>query len=362
MRKRLPEGLVLKISDFDAESKLSLPPYAIEKDFHVFDAIRVITSAPKSDLFRLVFCGGTCISKAYGVLDRMSEDVDFKIVPTKKGAALGGNPLRTALSKYVKSLGAALEQTGFGDGSVTRTSMDANNYSRLDIEFESAFDKPESLRPHLLVEMNYTKLAKEPEMRGVGLLLDTLVSGTYSSPLNVECVSLDEAVAEKLVSFPRRLALQLSSHEEDPSVALREESGWDKSLVRHLYDVHRIVSHKPDLANGGNSMGLLIDTVITKDAMDFRGKHPEFLENPLGELAKAVQFAKGSRELAAQYEAFVKDMVYASPSVVPSFDQALGIFDMTLRAFLSSSHTYGKHFQQVRPARKIRLRQSKSEK
>ncbi|MDL2356269.1 MAG: nucleotidyl transferase AbiEii/AbiGii toxin family protein [Pseudomonadota bacterium] len=44
--------------------------------------------------FRWVFCGGTCLAKAYGILERMSEDVDFKVVTNEAGAVLGTAALR----------------------------------------------------------------------------------------------------------------------------------------------------------------------------------------------------------------------------------------------------------------------------
>lgn len=50
----------------------------LEKDIHVTEALHA--------LFRIdhprvgfVFCGGTSLSKAYGLIERMSEDVDLKV-------------------------------------------------------------------------------------------------------------------------------------------------------------------------------------------------------------------------------------------------------------------------------------------
>jgi hypothetical protein len=57
---------------------------------------------------RLVFCGGTCLSKAYGILHRMSEDVDFKIVPSELSAKLPKSALRRKLSTFVKNVLAKL--------------------------------------------------------------------------------------------------------------------------------------------------------------------------------------------------------------------------------------------------------------
>ena len=65
---------------------------AVEKDWHVIRALRAIT-AVDSDPFRLVFAGGTCLARAHKLVHRMSEDVDFKIVPLN-GVLTSGNQRR----------------------------------------------------------------------------------------------------------------------------------------------------------------------------------------------------------------------------------------------------------------------------
>ncbi len=92
--KKLSQQIIEKISDFEIESDVSLPGFALEKDYFVLEAITLIQGLPPSPDFRLVFCGGTCLSKAYGILHRMSEDVDFKIVPSELSAKLPKSALR----------------------------------------------------------------------------------------------------------------------------------------------------------------------------------------------------------------------------------------------------------------------------
>ena len=57
---------------------LDLPESVIEKDYYVTQVIQTLSST-ENEYFRLVFCGGTCLAKAHKVVQRMSEDVDFKI-------------------------------------------------------------------------------------------------------------------------------------------------------------------------------------------------------------------------------------------------------------------------------------------
>src|ERR1700710_1293193 len=76
----------------------NLPASAAEKDVHITDALRELSrirvvhtahriSPKKGDLrpgtleitSQLVFAGGTCLSKAHGLIERMSEDIDIDI-------------------------------------------------------------------------------------------------------------------------------------------------------------------------------------------------------------------------------------------------------------------------------------------
>lgn len=332
MKKRLPTDVSKRIEDVVALGQISLPLYALEKDYHVLDAIRLLSAAPPSPYFRLVFCGGTCLSKAHGILERMSEDVDFKVVPT---TVMSKSKLREALSAYVKSLMDVLDAGGFRDDAIVRRSRDNNTYTRLDVSFDSAFPLVVSMRPHLLIELNYTAVADSTEQIEVGVLLDKLTDGAYIAPFKVECVSLREAVAEKLVSFPRRLALLLQDN-ESPETSLTDAAQWDAALVRHIYDVHQIVSKRSDILADSAKMREMVAALIFKDAEDFKNQHPSFAENPVAELNVALSFTKTSDTLKQQYDSFVSDMVYADDSGRPPFDEALEVFETALQQVLVS--------------------------
>ncbi len=102
-KKCISDELAEAIQDFAAEYQ-TLESYVLEKDIFVVEAIQSILST-QEDTFQLVFCGGTCLSKAYNLLERMSEDVDFKIV-VKKG-----------LTKSALRIESQLIQS-FGDGNM----------------------------------------------------------------------------------------------------------------------------------------------------------------------------------------------------------------------------------------------------
>ena len=64
----------------EVQDYFGLPtPALVEKDWYVVKALAAISSAASSP-FRLVFGGGTALSRAHRLIRRMSEDIDRKIV------------------------------------------------------------------------------------------------------------------------------------------------------------------------------------------------------------------------------------------------------------------------------------------
>jgi predicted nucleotidyltransferase component of viral defense system len=60
---------------------LGLPLADVEKDVWVVELLRSIARPVEDGL--LIFKGGTSLSKAYGIIERFSEDVDVLVAPTE---------------------------------------------------------------------------------------------------------------------------------------------------------------------------------------------------------------------------------------------------------------------------------------
>ena len=64
----------------EVQKHFDLPsPVLVEKDWYVVKALAAINTADVKP-FRLVFSGGTALSRAHRLTRRMSEDIDLKIV------------------------------------------------------------------------------------------------------------------------------------------------------------------------------------------------------------------------------------------------------------------------------------------
>ena len=138
--------------------------------------------------------------------------MDFKVVPTESCQGLSKSALRKKLGNLAITVVGRLSESGFGKDHVFRRSRDDNRYSMLTVAYQSGFERPGAFRPELLIELNCTSLARPSTPMNVGRLFDRLAEGEYLDPIILPCISLDEAYVEKLVSSPRRLAMDLSRH------------------------------------------------------------------------------------------------------------------------------------------------------
>src|ERR1017187_5566420 len=90
----------------EVQKHFGLPsPALVEKDWHVVKALGAITSAATAP-FRLVFGGGTALSRAHRLIRRMSEDIDLKIISDDP-------PSRPALRELRETITNALLDADF---------------------------------------------------------------------------------------------------------------------------------------------------------------------------------------------------------------------------------------------------------
>jgi hypothetical protein len=185
-------------------------------------------------------------------------------------------------------------------------------------QYATHFEHNAAMRANMLLEFNFTALSLPSVEIEIGLLFNALAGHVDTNKLKMQCVSLQEAVVEKLISFPRRLAMHLA----DP--AKRE---FDSTLVRHIFDVYAIVNRMPDTHQAEGLKPLLL-IAMDKDARDFSNQHPQFLSNPIKKMNKAMRVARDNVVYKNMYESFVDAMVYGDD--IPSFDSVLTCFNQVL--------------------------------
>ena len=83
-----------------AGDKIGLSVKSVEKDLWVTQVLHALFSLDVSD--KLIFKGGTSLSKAWGLIDRFSEDIDLAIDPVFLGAP-DGDPTKKQIKKLRKA-------------------------------------------------------------------------------------------------------------------------------------------------------------------------------------------------------------------------------------------------------------------
>jgi hypothetical protein len=238
----------------------------VAKDFHVVRAIRAITTVDASP-FTLIFGGGTALARAHRIVRRMSEDVDFKIVP-RAAAPVTRSGLRRQLDRLRAQVSAVLQAAGFAFDPANKSlawARDEGRYAVWQLPYPSESGAGEGLRPAIMVELNYAPLRRPTLMLPVSSFVAE-ASRRQPEVSQLACVSLVETAAEKLVSLTRRTAMEMAGASRDP----------DPTLVRHIYDLHmmRDLVRPEDIA-------LLAREIAVTDAKEFASQYPAYTANTL---------------------------------------------------------------------------------
>ena len=266
----------------------------VEKDLHVVRAIGAIAQIDAAP-FTLVFGGGTALARAHKLVSRMSEDVDFKIVPLP-AAAVSRTMLRQQLGALRGRVTSALQAAGFvfdpTDTAITR-SRNENRYTIWQLPYDSAIGSGEGLRPTIQVELTYAPLRLPSTPKPVS----SFVAEAFNRPPEVPvmpCVSVTETAAEKLISLTRRTAMERAGLSRDPD-----------PLVRHIYDLHAMRQHidRTQLID-------LARLIAVADGQEFRNQYPAYSADIAGETQAAVMALQTDPTYRQRYDDFVLAMVY----------------------------------------------------
>ena len=162
------------------DAPIVLSPPILEKDWLITEMIAALSTLSSKET-QLVFCGGTCLSQAYHIIDRMSEDVDFKImVPI--GISRGHKD--RILSGFKHQVVKALQDSGFILEADSLRARNENSYIVGTFLYKSRFASSESaLRTGIKLELTantpLTDCAPVPYVRWLsGWRRDTFLSLT----------------------------------------------------------------------------------------------------------------------------------------------------------------------------------------
>lgn len=222
-------------------SKTGLLPVAVEKDLWVMIALDAIFSTEIGK--HLVFKGGTSLSKAWGIIERFSEDIDLAI--DRSFFNFEGDITRTqvknlrkASCKYVDKkfhtlLKKALLNNGVSDFELSVIEFDESDTDplALELKYNSLVEKQDYLQPRILIEISSRSLIEPYENKE----LSSEISEHYPNqefidkPIIIPTVTPTRTLIEKMFLL----------HEEFQKPKNRKiRSG---RMTRHLYDISRLI-------------------------------------------------------------------------------------------------------------------------
>lgn len=149
------------------------------------------------------------------------------------------------------------------------------------------------------------------------------LAGWPGAAFDVPTISVAETQSEKVLSFLRRFAQHRAGQMQDD---------WDTTLVRHIYDVHCIVTRSPELAEISSPA---FATLVRGDVAEFGRQHGEFADDPLGMLKRALALSGADEQSRAEYEQNLLPLVYGN--VKPHFDEAFASFEKVASTFIKAA-------------------------
>lgn len=332
------------LEDLSAQGLLGgLPLQTAEKDIHVtdlldelsrlkvqhrhFKGLRNSDETKVDDGIQLVFAGGTCLSKAHRLISRMSEDIDVKVVLTNPSAELKQGVGNTARLKALhRAIAALLGETGFDvpatlDGRPNPHIRDAHRYFVVGCRYHSDAPLMATLRPELKIEVIHRHPRLPIESVTFGYMHETLAGIAATKTVTTPCIHVAETLAEKILSLLRRCHWKWSG---------LQEGEMDPALVRHVYDVHRIMHEQPHhLAAACSVFGDL----VRGDAEEFKGRDPHFEKDPRAALAETLMAARTSDELRTRYADRLLPLIYEGGEV--DYTTAFSSFESAAQELLA---------------------------
>jgi predicted nucleotidyltransferase component of viral defense system len=289
----LSSGIFKLIKD-----EFDINPVFLEKDWYTQHVLGVIAKF-ESDEFEPIFSGGTSLSKGYGLIQRFSEDIDFRVRPLREKLT------RSYRSNYQDRLIEAILASS-SDLQLVREvyKRDRSTFLKCQIAYPSQFADTNTVRSHIQVELTFEPPQLEPEVRSVSSLVNQF---TQQPPeiAGMACLNLAETAADKIAALSWR-------------VVSKEPDGnrYDPRIIRHLYDLSYL---SPEIINDPNWSKLSLET-ISHDLKTRDKSLASQIDSPQELLNQLVDKLGGNQLYREHYRGFVEDFTYGESL---AFDEAI---------------------------------------
>jgi predicted nucleotidyltransferase component of viral defense system len=293
------KNIISIINDYSQE--FGIAPYFVEKDYYVVKVLSEINKIDYPDL-KIVFSGGTCLSKAYHRISRFSEDIDFRIHTER----LFTRAEKKAFCNFILEKLDNREDYHIIQESIKKGNE--NNFFSFEIEYEKLYEGS-NLRPNVKVEFTFENLILPSTVCEISSFIGNFIN---EEPIKVNCIQPIEVIANKFSALMWRVYIKdrtkpLYSKENDPTI------------VRHLHDIAAL----EDLLYTKEFVELLQKSFESdKGRGGFKNNYtlPEVIKITLDKLTEDKIYQK-------EFTDFVGSMCYAKDSDVITFVKAFDCFE-----------------------------------
>jgi len=291
----------------------NMPAFAVEKDWWVVQTLSIIYELEVGAY--IIFKGGTSLSKAWKLIDRFSEDIDFAI-----DRAFFDNEGELSLKKLKKTSNAYVANTFFAD---LEAKFLEKGFSTVQLELveEPASDKDRKINvyyPNVIESLGYLKPKVQIEITARSLKepftiqsFASLVDEAYPDsdfaqvPINVPTVNPERTFLEKIFLL----------HEEFQRTPdkMRVER-----LSRHLYDLSKLA--KTEFADKALNDKELYETIVVhRNKFNHVGDVNYNLHQP--QTINMLPIPQVLAAWEADYETMLEQMIYEVEPL--SFDELI---------------------------------------
>jgi predicted nucleotidyltransferase component of viral defense system len=189
----------------------------IEKDWFITQIIGIVNEL-NSDDRQFIFTGGTALSKAHKLINRFSEDIDFKLLLTDdRKSRKNLSNLKNLIINHLK------------DHSYTTLGSKAYNNNKsfeLQIDYPTYYNDGSNLRNHVKLEITVSDHGLRPVKKQVSSLINELAKNNDPEVKSILCVDYIENAADKLSALTWRIPLDKLQNQPEA-----------REIVRHIHDL-----------------------------------------------------------------------------------------------------------------------------
>lgn len=288
----------------DIATELGVAAAFVEKDWHAVQALKLLADYSENET-KVVFSGGTSLSKGYGLIQRFSEDIDFQVFTDgriPKGAR------RRCRNDFVEAINQSAQMSVRDDSVITRNEY---RFFRFDIVYDQLQELNPALRPHLQLEVSFKEKPIPVELRPIRSFVAQFTE--QEAEANILCIPPAVTASDKFSALLWRI---LARDKNEPLNSPKN----DPTIIRHLHDLAALETLAMEDQNFISNIHLNFEA----DAGRGGTERPTTLKGNIEQVLNVLEAELGEYE--SEYHSYVDAMSYAPDDERINFGSALTAF------------------------------------